>query len=353
MHIRTMDMYPFGDAAGTLHQSKVAVVNTKGRKDGDFETLGQDCVSVSLLPNGWEVLCLADGHGLGGEWPANRVTTSIPYFLAGSHCTSLMQEGDVEKALVHAFAEVQTELERTAEECGRGLDFAGCTTSVLLKQPDSESLWVATVGDSRIVLVNETGGVIGCTEDHKANLPVEKSRLDSCGAKVSSQTNGLTGSELWRVYVPGVNLPGLAVSRSFGDMALKPYGVFAEPDVAHWVIPRDQEVHCILASDGLWDFMGTDEVASFMASEARAGRFSRDILKDLLEQSRERWQSHGSYCDDISAIMATFDLSSRWKQVPNAVLEEPNALKPKRAPFCCVQAEEATPACLLSPCSIQ
>jgi len=343
MHVRTMEMHPYGDAASTLFHSRVAVVNSKGNKDTvDYESLGQDCVSVSLLATGWEVLCLADGHGLGGEWPAQKAVQAIPFFLACPHCTQRLQEGEVEKALEHVFAEVQADLESSAMASGRGLDFAGSTASVILRHPSSSTVWVATVGDSRVILVSENGALLGATQDHKADLPSEKARLESCGAKVISGTRAFGGGPLLRVFVPGTTGPGLAVSRSFGDMALKDYGIFAEPEIVQWVVPIGAEVHCCVASDGLWDFFSNEEVGMYLAKNRAMGREAQDTVKDLMERARERWHAHGLYCDDISIMTATFDTTSKWKQVPAMISEAADADCVHQHRFqCCASVDSA------------
>ena len=41
----------------------------------------QDSCSMSVLPSGWSVFCLFDGHGDGGHWPALRASRTLPYFL--------------------------------------------------------------------------------------------------------------------------------------------------------------------------------------------------------------------------------------------------------------------------------
>jgi len=341
MHVRSMEMHPYGDAASTLFHSRVAVVNTKGNKDTvDYESLGQDCVSVSLLPTGWEVLCLADGHGLGGEWPAAKAVQAIPFFLAGPHCSQRLQDGEVEKALEHVFAEVQADLESSAMASGRGLDFAGTTASVILRHPTSSTVWVAHIGDSRVILVSESGALLGATQDHKADVPSEKARLESCGAQVTSGTRALGGGPLLRVFVPGTTGPGLAVSRSFGDMALKDFGIFAEPEIMQWVIPIGAEVHCVIASDGLWDFFSNDEVGMYIAKNRAMGRDPQETVKDLMERARERWAAQGLYCDDISIVTATFDTTSKWKQVPALISEAQDQDCVRQTKFqCCVSVD--------------
>jgi serine/threonine protein phosphatase PrpC len=49
---------------------------------------------------------------------------------------------------------------------------------------------------------------------------------------------------------------GLAMSRSIGDIIAHTAGVSAEPEVTEHVIEQN-DLFLILASDGIWDVMGT------------------------------------------------------------------------------------------------
>ena len=73
-----------------------AAVNTKGSKGWGDRSIGQDCCSISILPSGWSVFCLFDGHGDSGHWPALRASRTLPYFLqASSSCSTMLKQGKI------------------------------------------------------------------------------------------------------------------------------------------------------------------------------------------------------------------------------------------------------------------
>jgi protein phosphatase 1L len=76
------------------------------------------------------------------------------------------------------------------------------------------------------------------SEDHKPSRNDEHDRIESDGGAV-------IWAGTWRVS--GV----LAVSRAFGDRALKKF-VISLPDVRHDAMAGGEE-YVVLASDGLWD----------------------------------------------------------------------------------------------------
>ena len=57
-----------------------------------------------------------------------------------------------------------------------------------------------------------------------------------------------------RVWLKHEDIPGLAMSRSFGDQVAARVGVNAVPEVSEYhMSPADKVI--ILASDGVWEFL--------------------------------------------------------------------------------------------------
>lgn len=55
------------------------------------------------------------------------------------------------------------------------------------------------------------------------------------------------------------DIPGLAMSRSFGDRVAASVGVIAEPEITEYKF-HDEDKFMIIASDGVWEFIESDEV---------------------------------------------------------------------------------------------
>jgi len=55
------------------------------------------------------------------------------------------------------------------------------------------------------------------------------------------------------------NIPGLAMSRSFGDHAAAEVGVISEPEILEMNLIEDDKF-IVIASDGVWEFLSNDEV---------------------------------------------------------------------------------------------
>ena len=66
------------------------------------------------------------------------------------------------------------------------------------------------------------------------------------------------------------DMPGLAMTRSFGDYFGSIAGVIAEPEVTEYFL-KEEDKFMILASDGLFEFMSSQEVV--------------DIVKDYYDKN--------------------------------------------------------------------
>ena len=124
-------------------------------------------------------------------------------------------------------------------------------TTALVAVVTAARLFVASAGDSRAILVGADGSVRALTDDHKPNRPDEAARIRALGGTVVHHG-------VWRVN--GV----LAVSRSIGDNPLKPY-VSAQPEVTTVELAERDEA-LVIATDGLWDVLSNEAVATTVAA---------------------------------------------------------------------------------------
>jgi serine/threonine protein phosphatase PrpC len=66
-----------------------------------------------------------------------------------------------------------------------------------------------------------------------------------------------------RVWMKNEDIPGLAMSRSFGDQVACKCGVNAIPDITELRL-TSQDKFVILASDGVWEFLENQAVADIV-----------------------------------------------------------------------------------------
>jgi len=245
------------------------------------------------------LFCVFDGHGVGGEKVAEQCMRSLPY--------GLLQEGlrlraDPAATIVRAVLQMDTEILKR-----RGGRFATtCGTTATIVYLNGTTLWSACVGDSRAVMGYGANGAIcarDLTVDCKPDMPEESERIRKAGGLV---TAGVPGGRPSRVWADGK--VGLAMSRSIGDGECKKYGVIADPLIARFEIEPasspdgDGDRFLIVASDGVWEFLSSQEACEIVASEPESA--TKGCAK-LVQAAAQRWKrSEGNYRDDITAIVA-------------------------------------------------
>lgn len=294
-----------------MEECGVGVCNTKGRKEADDDVLfGQDNFSVTRLQNGWEVFCIMDGHGHEGHWPATRACRILPHFLQAPSAATMLAQGQVEAALHYAFDHTQAHLEEYAEEARVMLEISGCSALCCLWNRGQSSLWVATAGDTRAALLVPGQGVVASTADHNPSLVAERRRIEESGGEIRICLDD-DGEEdchdvdvVERVYVKGEEFPGLAMTRSLGDMICKAIGVTHVPEVVKWSLVDRPGAVLLAACDGLWDFLDTDEVGKETLNLLAAGWSPQAVVNKLLDLARDSWTENAEdYTDDITILL--------------------------------------------------
>ncbi|XP_018444087.1 probable protein phosphatase 2C 65 isoform X1 [Raphanus sativus] len=249
-----------------------------------------------------------DGHGPMGHKISRRVCDSLPSRVhsrikssksGGNDIVSRQEEGlfrELEKVLVTFFKRIDSEL---------GLDspydsFCSGTTAVtVLKQGDC--LVIANLGDSRALLGTRGGKnslkAVQLTVDLKPCVQREAERIVSCKGRVFAMEEE---PDVYRVWMPDDDCPGLAMSRAFGDFCLKDYGLLCIPEVFCRKVSRDDEF-VVLATDGIWDVLSNEEVVKIVGACK-----DRSIAAETLVQRAARtWRTKfpASKADDCAVVV--------------------------------------------------
>jgi len=210
---------------------------------------------LSTLDDGLDTVVLGVFDGHGGDAVATRLSASLPRLLLTALATAVGEAAE-ERAVVDtclAFdallvADDLSSSRRTARAPG-----PGSTAALAIVLPRSRSILLANVGDTRVAVVdNATGTVLCVSVDQTPLLPAERARIHALGGSVIVR-DGLA-------RVGGV----LAISRAFGNAGLQ--CVTAEPAVLRVAMPA-AAFHILLASDGLFDVMTTEQCAAHACSD--------------------------------------------------------------------------------------
>ncbi|CAK1581804.1 unnamed protein product [Parnassius mnemosyne] len=175
---------------------------------------------------------------------------------------------------------------------------SGCTAIVALLK--GNELYVANAGDSRCIICRE-GKAIDMSIDHKPEDAPEHERITKAGGKVSydGRING-----------------GLNLSRAIGDHSYKQHKeldakeqmVTALPDVKTLTIDPTKDQFMVLACDGIWNFMSSQDVCDFILPRLAEGR---ERLSQICEEMFDHClapttMGDGTGCDNMTAIIVRF-----------------------------------------------
>jgi serine/threonine protein phosphatase PrpC len=120
------------------------------------------------------------------------------------------------------------------------------------------------------------------TTDHVPMLATERARIEANGGMVAAFPDEpppeVTGKG--RVFIQDQMFPGLAVSRAFGDLVAKRAGVVAEPEVKEVAISND-DVVLIIASDGVWDVVTSEEAVAICLQVRSRVKLSEENLENV------------------------------------------------------------------------
>jgi serine/threonine protein phosphatase PrpC len=119
--------------------------------------------------------------------------------------------------------------------------------------------------------------------------------------KVKFFINFLDNTGPYRVWVKGERYPGIAMSRSIGDLIGTSVGVICIPDIFEIKIEPSFKFITI-ASDGIWEFLQNDQVKD-LTLKFYEKRENESACKLLIKEATKLWKKEEIVIDDITAII--------------------------------------------------
>ena len=288
--------------------------------EGKLKT-NQDTPLISISLGGiigFNMFGVLDGHGPDGHFVSNYCKdyfirnmiqyTNVLKIRKGIYTAEgiyLELKGTKFDFIVRLFTNVDGELSSQ-----RDFDFilSGTTCNIIFQF--NNHLICFSVGDSRGILIYENGqykgqDILPLSTDHKPDLPGEIDRIRLCGGEVQSLKD-MYGNKLGpsRVFKLGSEYPGLAMSRSLGDLLAKEVGVSPVPQIIEYDINLTTK-YFIICSDGVWEFSSNEEIrdiGNMYYSMNDVNGFCSQVLKLAMNL----WAQFGVVRDDITIISVFF-----------------------------------------------
>ena len=283
----------------------IASVSQAGKGEDGFTKVNQDSFFVVpnefKLPN-FNIFSVLDGHGISGHLISGFASK---YFTSQIHkhkkLVGLNNEEDIYKAITKNNYEVirhlYTHCEKEISKSEMDANFSG-TTCVMLFQVGSK-LICANVGDSRCIMVTDSE-IVPLSEDQKPNNPGEMERIVKAGGEVSQYEEDGIKSGPFRVWKKNEMYPGIAMSRSIGDLIASTLGVIPEPVFIEKDITNNTKF-IILASDGVWEFLDNKKVKE-LVTPFYLKNDPEGACKALIKESTKWWEDEDVVVDDITVI---------------------------------------------------
>jgi serine/threonine protein phosphatase PrpC len=236
---------------------------------------------------------VCDGHGEFGHEVAEFVKNTLPRCLAEQKNLTVNPEG----AILAGTAKMCAELAKSKIDCS----FSGTTCVFGLKIGDT--VYVANIGDSRAVLFRKTADnraeAVGLSEDQKPENEHEKARILKAGGRVEPLP-GPPGEDCGppRVWLAEYDVPGLAMSRSIGDLVSQTVGVISVPEIIVHKLNPDTDLFIIWASDGVWEFMDNADACAIINKCYITDL--KEACNEIVKESTKRWKKEEEVVDDIT-----------------------------------------------------
>ena len=292
---------------------KFAFKSQPGKDEEKVIKINQDSYLIKYKINGikdFNMFGILDGHGPNGHHVSKFVTEFIyNYISKNSEIESLSfayeiyskLKEDNYKIIRQSYYKAEEELKR----CEFDSNFSGTTCNIIFQI--GAHIICSNVGDSRAMLVSKTNLKYENTllsTDHKPTIQTEKKRIIKKGGRVEQYSEYGVKSGPHRVWLGEENYPGLAMSRSIGDLVASTVGVIPEPEfMEHYIMSSSKYI--IVASDGVWEFLDNETVMNLTIPYYEQ-KNPQGLCDKVVEIATNSWEKDDIAIDDISIVAIFF-----------------------------------------------
>ena len=257
-------------------------------------------------------MSVCDGHGVEGHFVSDFIKEILPYDMSENlKFFNILTDNKKEKEKIfdvikETFINANEKLVSNEEINSL---FSGSTCVSVIYTP--EKLIVPNIGDSRAVLgrlINKETNeykAIELSRDHKPTEKDEEKRILENDGRIQPfiEDGEFVGPQ--RVWIKEDEVPGLAMTRSFGDRMAATVGVISEPEIKEYIFnPNDKFM--IIASDGIWEFISSQECINII-KEFYNNNDIKGCCEFLYQESSKRWLKEEEVIDDTTMIIVFFE----------------------------------------------
>ena len=290
-------------------------IDASGKQKTNQDTL----VSITNINKikDFNIFGVLDGHGTDGHHVSNFASEYIPaQIINNPEIKELTEPESIYQKLKENNCQIITEAFLSCDEQLKNAEFDAYnsgTTCILIIHVGQHIL-CANVGDSRALVAyddNKEDQELNYLEqaqlsiDYKPELEEEKNRILLSGGVVEQMQNQFgEGVGPYRVWVKGEDYPGLAMSRSIGDLKGKTIGVISEPGILEYDV-NETTKFVVLGSDGVWEFLRNETIIELGKSFYLDNNTSA-LCHKIVDESVSIWQEKDIVVDDITVVVMFF-----------------------------------------------
>lgn len=264
-----------------------------------------------------------DGHGAEGRAIAHFVRDNIARMtleLAAQHPAAIADAPpppgtassphvarDIHRIRMEALRSAFSRAERGLTDESNRIDHLFSGTTAVASWMFRDDVYTAWAGDSRCIvgraILSDDGRTkyrpVDLSHDQKPSRQDEKKRVKNAGGRIARWRRNIGPLRVW---LPRDWIPGLAMTRSIGDTVLSEYGVSPVPEVTYTrLCPAD--AFMVLASDGVWEFMTSQEVVDFVGKMLAEGSTAAETSTALVREAVRKWRRNEVVVDDTTAVV--------------------------------------------------
>ena len=305
--------------SSTIYVKASEGLSIPGKNEYGHKKTNQDTLLIQRNVNGvlnFNIFGVLDGHGEEGHFASQFVSRYI--FHRIKNHPAIKKEDEPKqiynklrensyKIIANIFLDADVQIQKEKFDVNRS-----GTTCVIVIQLE-EHIICANTGDSRAIMIYDKDNddnlanskVFPLSYDCKPDLPNELKRIKASGGMVEKAYDpeiGETGP--YRVWAEGEDYPGLAMSRSIGDMDAKKVGVIPNPQIVEYIIDHYTK-YMIIASDGIWEFISNEQAMKF-CNKFYLRNDPVGLCQELSKKSISLWEKNDCAIDDITVVVVFF-----------------------------------------------
>ena len=300
--------------------------SSPGKTINDQITLNQDSYiikrDINYIKN-FNIFAIFDGHGFYGHFISEYLKNNLIKkfeehpkikFLKNLKYIYSRIISDNYRIIREIFQELDNEILNNKEL--NNINLSGSTCTLLIQIGDD--IICANIGDSKAILVYEDFNttvnindeydkykIIKLSKDCLPNVETEKMRILMNGGNIIQLKNTFN-QELGplRIFLKDKNIPGLSISRSFGDKIGKSIGVISNPIINEYKLNKDVKF-IVIASGGIWRVMTEKELLDNGIKYYLMNNPDY-FCKNIANISTELWKQNSGNVEDITIIVIFF-----------------------------------------------